>query len=159
MVGRVTEDNIFRVRLNELFTAAGRPLTNRVVANGVAAHGCRISTPYLSQLRTGMRGIPSDAVVAALAKYFGVAYEYFFTVPCVEDPEFEYLEDGEVLAGLSDPGLRELLLTANRLSAVSLDLLADMAVNLRAVEARHIVPADSPSYVRVVEAQLRRRRR
>lgn len=155
MAGRVTMENVFQVRLNELFARSGRRLTNRAVVTGIAAHGCRISTPYLSQLRTGMRDSPSDEVVAAIGKYFGVSPGYFFTIPWDGDRETVHGEDEKIVAGLADSDLQQLLSAANGLSSASLDLLADVATKLRAAEARHVIPADSAGYVRLAEAQWR----
>ena len=81
MVGRVTDENVFQLRLNELFSGSDRRLTNVAVAHGLLARGCRISTAYLSQLRHGARSSPSDEVVSALADYFDVPPGYFFTIP------------------------------------------------------------------------------
>lgn len=157
MVGRVTQENVFQVRLNELFANSGRRLTNRAVVNGMAADGCRISTPYLSQLRTGVRDSPSDDVVMALAKYFGVSPGYFFTTPWDGDRDAAYGEDEKTVAGLDDSDLQKLLSTSNGLSSGSLDLLADVATKLRAAEARHVIPADSAGYVRLAESRWRKR--
>lgn len=159
VVGRVTEENVFRIRLNELFAASGRPLTNKAVVNGMAEHGCRISTPYMSQLRTGQRGSPSDEVVTAMAEYFGVTRGYFFTAPWNGDRDTVQGEDEKIVAGLDQSGLHELLSTANGLSSGSLDLLTEVAEKLRVAEARKAVPADSPAYVRLAEAQWRDRER
>ena len=156
MVGRVTEENVFRVRLNELFARSGRRLTNRAVVNGMAAEGCRISTPYLSQLRTGVRGSPSDEVVESIGKYFGVPPGYFFTIPWGGDRETVHDEDEKIVAELDDSDLQHLLSAANGLSSGSLDLLADVATKLRVAESRHAVPADSAGYVRLAEAQWRK---
>ncbi len=156
MVGRLTEENVFRVRLNELFAVAGRRLTNRAVVNGMASQGCRISTPYLSQLRTGMRDSPSDEVVGALAAYFGVSPGYFFTIPWDGDRETVHDQDAKVVAGLVDSDLHKLLSTANGLSSGSLELLADVATKLRAADARHVIPADSSAYVRLADSRWRK---
>lgn len=156
MVGRVTEENVFRVRLNELFARSGRRLTNKAVVNGMAAEGCRISTPYLSQLRTGVRGSPSDEVVESIGKYFGVPPGYFFTIPWDGDRETAHGEDEKIVAELADSDLQHLLAAANGLSSGSLDLLADVATKLRVAEARHVVPADSAGYVRLAESQWRK---
>lgn len=48
MVGRVAGEDVFQVRLNELFTAADRRLTNAAVAKGLLERGCRVWTPYLA---------------------------------------------------------------------------------------------------------------
>ncbi|WP_192713274.1 transcriptional regulator [Rhodococcus sp. OAS809] len=151
----MTEENVFQVRLNELFAKSGHRLTNRAAVKGIAAHGCRISTPYLSQLRTGMRDSPSDEVVASIGKYFGVPPGYFFTIPWDGDRETVHAEDEKIVARLDDSELQRLLSTANGLSSESLDLLADLATKLRVAESRHAIPADSVGYVRLAEAQWR----
>ncbi|MDE8648952.1 helix-turn-helix transcriptional regulator [Rhodococcus qingshengii] len=152
----MTEENVFQVRLNELFARSSRRLTNKAVVNGMAAHGVGISTPYLSQLRTGMRDSPSDEVVLALAKYFDVSPGYFFSIPWSGDREAAYGEDEGVVGGLEDPDLQKLLSTSNGLSSGSLDLLADVATKLRAAEARYVIPVDSSAYVRLAESRRRK---
>ncbi|MDE8649700.1 helix-turn-helix transcriptional regulator [Rhodococcus qingshengii] len=77
--GHAASGNVFRTRLNQLFAAADPNLTNAAVVRGLVEHGCRISKPYLSQLRRGHRASPSDEVVTALADFFGVSRGYFFT--------------------------------------------------------------------------------
>ena len=154
-VGQMTSENVFRTRLNELFDAADPNLTNAGVVRGLLEHGCRISKPYLSQLRCGFRSSPSDEVVTALAAFFGVSRGYFFTVPGASGDV--HVEDAEIVRHLDDTVHKELLLAANELSAPSLELLADLATKLRLSEGRPAVPADSPSYVRLVEAALRSR--
>lgn len=158
MVGRVTEENAFRVRLNELFAAPDRRLTNVAVAKGLLAHVCRISTPYLSQLRYGVRENPSDDVVVALADYFEVPPGYFFTIPWSGDRVRVQGEDAKIVDRLDDPVLKELLAAANGLSAASLELLADIATKLRISDHLPPVPADAPSYMRLTEAALGPRR-
>lgn len=157
MVGRVTEENVFQVRLNELFARSRRRLTNKAVVTGMATYGISISTPYLSQLRTGMRGSPSEEVIGALANYFGVSPGYFFSIPWDGDRETVHGEDGKVVAGLEDSDLQKLLSTSNGLSSGSLDLLADVATKLRAAEARYVIPVDSSAYVRLAESRWRNR--
>lgn len=153
-VGQMASGSVFRTRLNELFAEAGPNLTNAGVVRGLLDHGCRISKPYLSQLRHGHRASPSDEVVTALADYFGVSRGYFFTTPA--EGGDVHVEDAQILEGLDDAAHKALLLAANGLSTPSLDLLADLATKLRISEGRLEVPADSPSYVRLVEAALRR---
>lgn len=154
-VGQVESENIFRTRLNELFAAADSNLTNAAVVRGLLARGCRISKPYLSQLRRGFRSSPSDEVVAALADYFGVYHGYFFTVPQVVAVSGEvHVVDAGMVERLADPAHKALLLAANGLSASSLELLVDLAAKLRISDCRPVIPADSPSYVRLVEAAL-----
>ncbi|MDE8649968.1 transcriptional regulator [Rhodococcus qingshengii] len=153
----MTEENVFQVRLNELFANSSCRLTNKAVVNGMATHGIRISTPYLSQLRTGVRDSPSDDVVVGLANYFGVFPGYFFTILRDGDREAVYGADEKVVAGLDDPDLQKLLSTSNGLSSESLDLLADVATKLRAAEAKYVIPVDSSAYVRLAESRWRKR--
>lgn len=70
--------NQFNDRLNSLFETADFHVTNAMVVRGMTEFGCRISTPYLSQLRTGVRTNPSPEVVAALAHFFNVHPDYFY---------------------------------------------------------------------------------
>lgn len=72
---------MFADRLNMLFEDSprfGRPVTQAVVADGLAASGSRLSRPYLSQLRRSRRTNPSPDVVAVLANFFGVDDKYFY---------------------------------------------------------------------------------
>ncbi|MET3953778.1 transcriptional regulator with XRE-family HTH domain [Rhodococcus sp. OAS809] len=163
MVGRVAGEDVFQVRLNELFATVdaarrGRRLTNTAVARGLLERGCRISTPYLSQLRCGVRTSPSDEVVAALADYFGVSPGYFFTVPRAGDRGLVEAQDADIVDHLDDQELKDLLLAANGLSATSLELLANVAAKLRISDQRRKVPADSPGYARLAEAAVGPRR-
>ncbi|BCF86531.1 hypothetical protein RQCS_60760 (plasmid) [Rhodococcus qingshengii] len=153
--GQMASGSVFRARLNELFADAGPNLTNAAVVRGLLDHGCRISKPYLSQLRRGHRASPSDEVVTALATFFGVSRGYFFTASVAGRDV--HVEDAEIVERLDDTVHKALLLAANGLSAPSLELLADLATKLRLSEGRQVVPADSPSYVRLVEAALRSR--
>ncbi|WP_214514927.1 helix-turn-helix domain-containing protein [Rhodococcus sp. WY5] len=154
-VGQMASGNVFRTRLNELFADAGPNLTNAGVVRGLLEHGCRISKPYLSQLRHGHRASPSDEVVTALADYFGVSRGYFFTAPAASGDV--HVDDAQIVEGLDDAAHKALLLAANELSTPSLELLADLATKLRISEGRPVIPADSPSYVRLVEAAFRSR--
>lgn len=144
MVGRVTEESVFQVRLNELFAATGRRLTNKTVASGLAASGCRISVPYLSQLRTGAREAPSREVVTALASYFRVSSGYFFTVPWNGDRMDAVDADTNIIALLFDSQVRALLQASNGLSAESLNLLVDLATKLKAADPGHRRPIPPP---------------
>ncbi|OYD60817.1 helix-turn-helix domain-containing protein [Rhodococcus sp. OK302] len=158
MVGRVASENVFQIRLNELFAAANRRPTNRAVAKGLLAQGCRLSAPYLSQLRNGIRDNPSEEVVAALADYFAVSPGYFFTIPWSGDRTRAQASDTEIVERLDDLALKQLLLTANGLSGASLELLVDLATRFRTADHRRAVPADSPSYNRPFEAAVGPRR-
>ncbi|EQM32314.1 MULTISPECIES: helix-turn-helix transcriptional regulator [Rhodococcus] len=140
MVGRATDENVFQLRLNELFSGSDRRLTNVAVANGLLARGYRISTPYLSQLRHGVRSSPSDEVVSALADYFDVPPGYFFTIPWSGDRARVHDEDAEIVDHLADQELRQLLRAANGLSATSLELLSNLAAALRISESSRKTP-------------------
>ena len=154
-VGQMASGSVFRARLNELFADAGPNLTNAAVVRGLLDHGCRISKPYLPQLRHGHRVSPSDEVMTALAAFFGVSRGYFFTASVAGGDV--HVEDAEIVERLDDTVHKALLPAANGHSAPSLELLLDMATKLRLSEGRLGVPADSPSYVRLVEAALRSR--
>ena len=156
MVGRTTAkgENVFQTRLNELFAASNRRLTNAVVVAGLLAHGCRISEPYLSQLRNGDRANPSDEVIGALSAYFGVSPGFFFTIPWNGDRHLAQAADGAVIAQLDDHELRQLLLIASGLSATSLELLLNLAAKLRISDHLRKVHADSPGYARLTEVAV-----
>lgn len=132
MMRRATGDEIFRARLNELFDHSERRITNRTVARGIAAQGYRISIPYLSQLRNGVRGKPSGGVVDALAQYFGVTSVFF---ACCGDESASYPGDEKVIAGLHDSSLGRLLSLASGLSAGAFDLLVDATAQCQNEEA------------------------
>ncbi|MDN3460688.1 helix-turn-helix domain-containing protein [Rhodococcus sp. APC 3903] len=153
--GHTASGNVFRTRLNELFAAGDPNLTNAAVVRGLLEHGCRISKPYLSQLRCGHRSSPSDEVVDALAAFFGVSRGYFFAAPVASGDA--HVEDADIIGRLDDPAHKALLLAATGLSTPSLNLLADLATKLRISDHRPVIPADSPSYVRLVESALRSR--
>ena len=140
MVGRATDENVFQLRLNELFSGSDRRLTNTAVANGLLARGYRISTPYLSQLRHGVRSSPSDEVMSALADYFDVPLGYFFTIPWSGDRARVHDEDAEIVDHLADQELRQLLRAANGLSATSLELLSNLAAALCISESSRKTP-------------------
>src|SRR3989304_3685216 len=127
MVGRVTDENVFQLRLNELFSGSDRRLTNVAVAHSLLARGCRISTAYPSQLRHGAGSSPSDEVVSALAVYFDVPPGYFFTIPWSGDRARVHDGDAETVDHLADQELRQLLRAANELLATSLELLSNLA--------------------------------
>lgn len=81
---RVSVDaDAFTERLNRLFAVVyppGRgPFRNFEVSQALAGRGRKLSTPYLSQLRRGIRSGPSADTVEMLAEFFGVQVEYFDT--------------------------------------------------------------------------------
>jgi hypothetical protein len=136
LVLATTGEGVFQHRLNELFAASQTRLTNVSVAKGLLLQNFRISVPYLSQLRTGVRDNPSDEVIAALSKYFSVAPDYFFEVPRRGECECPHKTDAEIVNQLTDPAVRKLLTLAHGLSAESIELLADMANRIVAADRR-----------------------
>ncbi|MFB7859856.1 helix-turn-helix domain-containing protein [Rhodococcus qingshengii] len=128
--------NTFQTRLNELFAASEARLTNLRVAKGLLAQNFRISAPYLSQLRTGVRDNPSSEVIEALAEYFSVTPDYFFDIPRGEECDDLHDADAEIVDQLTELGTRKLLRSANGLSAESIELLIDMAVKMHAADDR-----------------------
>ncbi|MDR3659133.1 MAG: XRE family transcriptional regulator [Mycobacterium sp.] len=73
----------FTERLERLFAVVyppGRgPYRNVEVTEALAGRGYRMSAPYLSQLRSGIRTGPSAGTAEMLAEFFGVGVEYFDT--------------------------------------------------------------------------------
>jgi len=140
--------NQFNDRLNSLFETADFHVTNAMVVRGMTEFGCRISTPYLSQLRTGVRTNPSPEVVAALAHFFNVHPDYFYTPSDHTPPTVSGGEaDLSLLEQLHNVRLRNLTARVVDLSPSSQDLLVEMAENLRSSENLPRVPPDSNSYM------------
>ena len=137
--GLVTES--FQHQLNALFAMRER-LTNKVVAKALAEDGCRISTPYLSQLRRGRRRYPSDEVVAALARFFGVAPESFFESPGETGVVHGQESDRALVHRIEAVRLRELAVLVVDLSPDSVELLVVMSERLRMSEKLPRVPVD-----------------
>jgi transcriptional regulator with XRE-family HTH domain len=76
-------ESVLAEQLNSLFRSSrpqGRSWTNDEVAGELKKRnpGLRVSGAYLSALRTGKRERPSYDLLAALARFFGVAPAYFF---------------------------------------------------------------------------------
>lgn len=136
----------FRQRLNALYPDSPPRVTNAQVVETLSQRGCRISTPYLSQLRSGVRTNPSEQVVLALAEYFGVDAEYFFGPAPRPDPEQIPEEDRSVAEELFDLELRSLARKAVDLSPASQSLLSSIAEKLRASEGLPSVPPDCITY-------------
>lgn len=134
MVENYDDGNLFRFRLNALFAASGRRLYNKSVVKDMRRHGKPISVAYLSQLRTGARSAPSGEIVFALASYFGVTPDYFFSLPS-NDSVMKVMKvvssDTELISRIEYVTLRSLLVAANGLSEESLGNLVDLAVRLR----------------------------
>ncbi|MGC0362687.1 transcriptional regulator with XRE-family HTH domain [Rhodococcus sp. 27YEA15] len=136
----------FKDRLNALYPTAPPRLTNAQVVESLSRMGCRISTPYLSQLRSGVRTNPSEQVILALAEYFKVGPDYFFGPTPRQDPELASAEDRSVVEEFHDAELRSLTRKAADLSTESQDLLSSIAEKLRASEGLPPVPPDCSTY-------------
>ena len=134
MDGRVTEENVFKERLNDLIAAADHRPTNRMTIESLDKQGVRISQAYLSQLRTGIRKHPSRQMVLALADYFKVPAGYFYTEPRLADRHHIEETDSNTINRLSQSGIKNLLKTANGLPPDSLGLLADMSMKFRVAD-------------------------
>ena len=132
---RDANGDLFQLRLAELFSKSSERLTNKVVVEGLREHGCRISVPYLCQLRAGVRSNPSEAVITALANYFRVPQGYFIE-PCREDHVQTRQEDTELLRHVFDSSLKRLLIQASDLSAECVELLVDLATRLEVSDRR-----------------------
>lgn len=134
------ERDVFERQLNRLFIRTDRKLTNLAVVEALRDQGRSISTPYLSQLRSGVRANPSRSVIDALAYYFEVQPDYFFDVDADPDPSIVALTDsfieadGAAIAGLTDGGLRRLLALSQSLSPSSIELLVVLSERLRIVD-------------------------
>ena len=128
--------NTFQARLNELFAASQTRLTNLRVVKDLLTQDFRISAPYLSQLRTGVRDNPSGEVIAALAEYFSVSPDYFFDIPRRGECEGLHNADAEIVDQLTDLDTRKLLTSANGLSVESIELLVEMAIKMSAADHR-----------------------
>ncbi|MGW0324730.1 hypothetical protein [Nocardia sp. NPDC003183] len=98
--------------------------------------GCVVRDGYARQLLAGHRGAPSQLVKDGLASVFGVSGSHFDTTAEVLGVDSG---DLDLLAILSDTGLRRLSTACHGLSAQSQSLLIEMAGRLRTVEGRHMV--------------------
>lgn len=136
----------FKDRLNALYPVGSPKLTNAQVVEALSIRGCRISTPYLSQLRSGVRTNPSEQVVLALADYFRVSADYFFGPTPRQDAELIPEEDRSVVEEFHNSELRSLTRKAVDLSTESQDLLSSIAEKLRSSEGLPAVPPDCSTY-------------
>ncbi|WMN01894.1 helix-turn-helix transcriptional regulator [Rhodococcus erythropolis] len=134
MVGRLAGEDVFRDRLNELYAESGERLTNRKVMEALKKRGFKISEPYLSQLRSGVRGYPSNEVMSAIAEYFNVSPDYFYTIPCNGDRMRVQSENAKIIDRLSDPSMKKLLTMVNGLPEDLLELLEVIALRLKGSE-------------------------
>lgn len=121
----------FAEQLNELFARAPRRTTSTAVARALTEQGCSISTPYLSQLRTGVRTRPADRYVRAIAEFFDVPLSHFYETPFEDESETGLGRDLELIHTIHDDAVRRLLCHAHGLSAASLDILLRFEDHLR----------------------------
>ncbi|MFF0497487.1 transcriptional regulator [Nocardia aobensis] len=108
----------------------GTRMTNRALAFRVTQAGHPVSATYLSQLRSGNRDNPSQALVETVARVLAVESTRFND----GGPGDPAPGDDLVSAAVDDPALRRLLTTAAGLSASSIELLSDVAAKLRLAE-------------------------
>lgn len=123
----------FATRLNVLFDrwecVNGERLSNSVVAQRLTAAGHRVSTPYLSQLRSGKRDNPSRELVRGLTEVFGMDGDFLVhgLLPTAAG-------DREIVARLRDDPLRKLAAIAAELPPAEVDYLIRIADMFRAAE-------------------------
>jgi len=123
--------SVFCIRLNALFATRQPGLTNARVCDALRQQGYRISTPYLSQLRTGVRRAPSATVMHGLAQFFGVTTSHFFDSRGDSGTEDSRHSDALLIAQLSDEPVKHLLGLTNALSSDSQEMLISLVDRLR----------------------------
>jgi transcriptional regulator with XRE-family HTH domain len=112
------------VRLDQLFRTArpqGRKWTNAEVAAELKAASpeLKVGAVYLSQLRTGKRTNPSQELLAALARFFGVSVGYFFDEKIAES----VLSELASLEAMRQAGVRAVAMRAAGLPEESLQAI------------------------------------
>lgn len=123
----------FANRLNRLFDAIyppGRgPYSASEVVAALSARGIRMSSAYLSQLRTGARTNPSVSTMAAFAEFFGVETAYF-----TDERYFEQM-DGELswLITARDDRIRQV---AGRLVGLSPEAIEEVLTKIGELHRR-----------------------
>lgn len=120
-------------RLHDISHPPGRPRPSlEDTAAGVsAASGTTISSSYFHKLLTGQQRNPSYNVLQALAKFYGVDPQYFFTDPPAAERTEAQLE---LALALQDDAIRHLTVRAAGLSTKSLRKLTDMVNLVRELE-------------------------
>lgn len=140
-------------RINSLFdnwnAGHGRTLSNKELSTALTAAGRPVSTPYLSQLRSGKRASPSRGLLAALAEYFGVDLDYFFDEMTVSNDQ-----DLDIARRLRDPRLRRLIRAAAELPLESQTYLAQIAELFRTAEGLAIRQQTFATHIRSSTAGL-----
>ena len=130
-------DGFLAARLDLLFRTTvdpetGKPFTVTKAARSIseASGDASISIGYLNLLRTGGRDNPTYRQLTALSRFFGVSPTFFF-----EDAELERGSvPADVALALKDQHIRGIALRAAGLSERSLQVIADMVANARALE-------------------------
>lgn len=131
MNGRVTAENVFRERLNELICAQEHRMTNQMISDDIGVQCVQISLVYVSQLRTGVRKNPSRKVVQALADYFKVPVGYLYKNSWRDDRNDAQEMDSSTIMRISDLRIKRLPINANGLPPRSIGLLADVSMKFR----------------------------
>jgi transcriptional regulator with XRE-family HTH domain len=108
-VWQQSEDVPLAWRLNRLFDASyppgGEPHRNVDVRTALRREGIHLSSPYLSQLRSGIRSNPSSRTLAAIARFFRVQPEYF-----TNDTYFRQVNEDLVASNTAnDPAVRQIV--------------------------------------------------
>jgi transcriptional regulator with XRE-family HTH domain len=129
-------------KLNYLFQTVhpgqSEPFSARQVAAAITAQAeargdakYEITHSYISLLRNGERDNPTLKHLEALASFFGVPVTYFFA----DDDTARRLEGQvQLLAALSDAGVREVAFRAAGLSAESLETITEVMRQVRRLE-------------------------
>jgi ESX-1-secreted protein regulator len=126
-------------RLDDLFRTArprGRKWTNAEVAAELKAESpeLKVGAVYLSQLRTGKRMNPSQELLAALARFFGVSIGYFFDEKVAES----VLTELSTLEAMRQAGVRAVAMRAIGLPEESLQAITAILDQYR--QMQHLPP-------------------
>ncbi len=112
-------------KLDGLIRANG--LMHRDVIKGLEREGVRITSPYLSQLRTGARSNPNEEIVIALAKFFDVPVAIFYH-PSKASECRKFIDNDVILVSkLFDKSLSCLLKASAELSSQSVEKIVKLA--------------------------------
>ena len=130
-------------RLNRLWEAhrPGDPPSLKEVSDAINGEAGRhiVAPQYLSMLRRGERREPGFAVLASLAKYFGVSADYF-----TGDDEMARHTERELhlLQALRDEGVRRIALCAADLSTDDLERVLGIVQRFRVADGLPEEPTD-----------------
>lgn len=121
----------FTARLNRLFDTVyppGRgPYSSAEVIAALKGQGIRMSSPYLSQLRSGNRARPSAATISALARFFRVNPAYFTN----DDYAAKLDNELTLLASMRDTGVQRIAARTIGLSPQAQNEVAETVEELR----------------------------